>query len=210
MGHRGCRVRLHPRRTSVLSGWAAEAEAAADVDMEARIRTALTQGRNLAEANREARRATRAARDAQQATLNPLHHHTLAPGEDGETLVHRFACETHDAPGACTRECAELVDAMNPSVGDDFTYDPSGCHDGPERPYDTYDYDPATRASICTTHVPEHQVLAYTVQPGQDLFVDGQPRTVDTVTASGRYKVFIDFDGHTHEYRVDDVLSLAD
>lgn len=80
------------------------------------------------------------------------------------TLLPKSSCENddHAFAGACTRECADLVDAMSgdgytePQVYSDYlggesSYDVSGCHGGPQRSYDVVHYDAANKAVVCLT-----------------------------------------------------------
>lgn len=121
---------------------------------------------------------------------------SVAPGEDGETLVRRFGCENHDAPGECAEECVDLMAAMSGDEG--VTFDETGTTYGPPRIYDTYEYDEETRASLIVSHVPEHEVLVTTVKPGQWVTVDGEPRRVDSMRPGDRPsdKVTVEFSGY--------------
>jgi hypothetical protein len=64
----------------------------------------------------------------------------------------RFACETHNAPGECDIECANLISAM--SGGDGIDFDPTGCSYGPPRAWTGYRFDAEARASIEVTYTP--------------------------------------------------------
>ena len=66
-----------------------------------------------------------------------------------------FACETHDAPGSCTRECASLVNMMSGGDYDDRPYDPTGCSNPPPRPSERAVFVPETAATVWVTEHPE-------------------------------------------------------
>jgi hypothetical protein len=147
---------------------------------------------------------------------------STAPGEDGETLVIAFECENHDAPGACTEECAQLLRDMAGPGPEYPTWDPGRVHEPAPRPYDTFEFDKKARACLRVTHVPEGQVLISTLQPGQWVYVDHQRRLVDSVDHGRRGRTWVDFVGpdrepdgtpsayFSREFRSYDALPLAD
>lgn len=67
------------------------------------------------------------------------------------------SCESHDVAGACTQECADLVNEM---MGDqhfdpNFTYDPTGCSNPRPRPYEVAEFDAERKAVVIRTEHPE-------------------------------------------------------
>lgn len=140
------------------------------------------------------------ARDEASVDLGAPPEVTVTSGEDGETLVRRFACENHDGPGQCTPKCVDLeVNMTADPTPDIYGGDPTGVHRGPERPYETYEYDEQARASICVTHVPEGLAIAHGLQQGQTILVDGEPRTVDSISTMRHGTIWVDFESNDRE-----------
>ena len=84
---------------------------------------------------------------------NPTAPEVTADGDEAIT-GRRFVCETHDAPGECTQECADLIDSMNADIGSDFGYDPTGCHQPAPRPRIEYHFDAESKAVVEVTFTP--------------------------------------------------------
>ena len=77
-----------------------------------------------------------------------------------------FACEVHERPGSCTRECASDVNMTmgdgyeEPRVYGDYlggtsSIDVSGCHGGPPRPSEHAVFVPETASTVLVTEHPE-------------------------------------------------------
>ena len=72
-------------------------------------------------------------------------------------LPARFSCETHDEPGQCDEECARLLDGMmfdgiRAYEAEYYSYDPTGCSDPEEKPYQTVEYDGEHHVTLVTQH----------------------------------------------------------